>query len=128
MRRSRRRSITLFGLPTTSTTGILEDMQFSSRLWHLGAVFLVLASSSARAGDQRTLWNIKGLERPPKVEWGERSNCVQALYYQGEPLNGRPTRVFEWLGRPEGKGPFPALALVHGGGGKAFADWAELWA
>ena len=38
-------------------------------------------------------------------------------------------RVFAYLGRPAtGKGPFPAMVLVHGGGGKAFREWAEHWA
>src|SRR5690606_33907498 len=27
-----------------------------------------------------------------------------------------------------GEGPFPAMVLVHGGGGKAFPEWARLWA
>lgn len=91
-----------------------------------GVLFLGL--SAAGAGNHGALWNLKELQRPPGIEWGERSNCLQALYYPGEPLNGKPTRVFAWLGRPEGKGPFPAMVLVHGGGGKAFPDWAEFWA
>jgi dienelactone hydrolase len=89
---------------------------------------LFLAVNVASAVDPSGLWNLRDLQEPPQVQWGERSNCVQALYYQGEPLNEKPTRVFAWLGRPEGKGPFPALVLVHGGGGKASPDWAEHWA
>jgi len=54
---------------------------------------------------------------------------VQEVYYQGEPYHGKPTRVFAYLGRPNtGNGPYPAMLLVHGGGGKAFSDWAEHWA
>lgn len=54
---------------------------------------------------------------------------MQEVYYQGEPFHGKPTRVFAYLGRPsEGRGPFPAMILVHGGGGKAFREWAEQWA
>jgi dienelactone hydrolase len=41
----------------------------------------------------------------------------------------KPTRVFAYLARPEGgKGKLPAMVLVHGGGGAAFEQWAELWA
>ena len=29
---------------------------------------------------------------------------------------------------PDGPGPFPGVLLVHGGGGKAFPNWAEHWA
>jgi len=89
---------------------------------------LLLAFQAVSAGDKRGPWNLKELEHAPQVAWGERSNCLQSLYYQGEPLNGKPTRVFAWLGRPDGKGPLPALVLVHGGGGKAFPTWADFWA
>jgi dienelactone hydrolase len=74
-------------------------------------------------------WNMAALEVPPQVTWGARTGLVQELFYQGEPFQGKPTRIFAYLGRPaEGTGPFPAMLLVHGGGGKAFKDWAEHWA
>jgi len=63
------------------------------------------------------------------MQWGAKSNLVQEVYYQGEPYHGKPTRVFAYLGRPDsGHGPYPAVLLVHGGGGKAFGDWAGYWA
>ena len=74
-------------------------------------------------------WNLAALKKAPVVAWGERTGLVQEVYYQGEPYHGKPTRVFAYLGRPNtGKGPYPAMLLVHGGGGKAFRDWAEHWA
>ena len=73
-------------------------------------------------------WDVAALKAVPKAEWGERTNLVQSLHYEGEPFNGKPTRVFAYYGRPEGAGPFPAMVLVHGGGGKAFPAWAEHWA
>ena len=37
--------------------------------------------------------------------------------------------MFAYYARPkEGAGPFPAMVLIHGGGGKAFREWATLWA
>ena len=69
------------------------------------------------------------LSVPPKVTWGARTGLLQELWYAGEPFQGKPTRVFAYLGRPaKGTGPFPAMLLVHGGGGKAFKAWAEHWA
>jgi dienelactone hydrolase len=74
-------------------------------------------------------WSVAALSIPPKVTWGQRTGLVQQVWYAGEPFQGRPTRVFGWLGRPtNGTGPFPAMVLVHGGGGKAFKAWAEYWA
>lgn len=54
---------------------------------------------------------------------------MQEVYYEGEPFRGKPTRIFAYYARPAtGDGPFPAMLLVHGGGGKAFREWAEHWA
>ena len=73
-------------------------------------------------------WDMAEITRAPEVMWGSRTGLVQEVYYAGEPFQQRPTRVFAYLGRPEGPGPFPGMVLVHGGGGKAFAEWAEHWA
>lgn len=91
--------------------------------------------SAAVAGERFTgPWNLAALKEPPKAEWGEKKGVVQQVFYQGEPWRGRPTRVFAYFGRPEASqgpapsnGPFPAMVLVHGGGGTAFAEWVELW-
>ena len=76
------------------------------------------------------LWNLQALSEAPAVTWGATTGLVQELYYEGEPLNGKPTRVFAYLGRPAelSEERRPAMVLVHGGGGKAFSDWAEHWA
>jgi dienelactone hydrolase len=73
-------------------------------------------------------WDMKALSVAPTATWGTRSNLVQEVYYEGEPFHRKPTRVFAYVGRPEGNGPFPGVVLVHGGGGKAFSAWAEHWA
>ena len=69
------------------------------------------------------------LKQVPEATWGEKTGLVQEVYYQAEPLDGKPTRVFAYYSRPQsGEGPFPAMVLVHGGGGTAFSEWAALWA
>jgi len=76
-------------------------------------------------------WDIAQLKETPTADWGEKQGLLQAVHYAGEPFAGTPTRVFAWYARPaEGDGPFPAMVLVHGGGGTAFgfdADALALW-
>ena len=96
-------------------------------------VLLLLAIGAAAAepaaGRNTGPWNIEALGRVPPATWGEWSGRVRPVYYEGEPLAGKPTRVFACYARPEKvEGRLPAMVLVHGGGGKAFAEWAELWA
>ena len=102
------------------------------RLWLLLAVLGMLAGCASQppSGRQPGPWNFNALSQPPAVQWGATNGLVQELFYENEPLNGNPTRVFAYLGRPAGtaKGRRPAMVLVHGGGGKAFKDWAEYWA
>ncbi len=73
-------------------------------------------------------WDMAALKRPPQFTFGATTGLVQEVFYEGEPFNGKPTRIFAYLGRPSGKGPFPAMVLVHGGGGQAFRQWAQMWA
>ena len=73
-------------------------------------------------------WDMARLKRVPKADFGPEGE-VRWVGYVGEPYRGKPTTVFAYYARPkEGKGPFPAMVLVHGGGGTAFAEWAKLWA
>src|ERR1035438_9288553 len=93
-------------------------------------LLLVAGCSSLRTTARHSgPWDLAALKHAPAAEWGGRTGLVQEVYYQGEPYRGKATRVFAYLGRPaSGAGPFPAMILVHGGGGKAFRDWAEHWA
>lgn len=82
----------------------------------------------ATAQSGRPLWDMNRLSHAPAATWGERKGLVQEVTYEGEPFQGKPTQVFAYYARPEGKGPFPGMVLVHGGGGKAFSEWAQHWA
>jgi dienelactone hydrolase len=80
-------------------------------------------------------WDLKKLSEPPKFEWIDAKSPVRSLYYEGEQFRGHPTRVYAYYASPatlnpkEAKGKtFPAVVLLHGGGGTAFSDWAKLWA
>ena len=97
----------------------------SNLLLHL---FLCLNLPAYEAAKFSGPWNVKELQEA-KIShtWGEESNGVRQIYYPGETYKGKPTRIFAYYGKPAGSGPFPAVVLVHGGGGKAFPDWVRHW-
>jgi len=82
-----------------------------------------------------TPWDLVALSKPPHFEWADQTGPVWSLYYSGLPYQGRPTRVFAYYASPDTLGVqmpdcegFPGVVLIHGGGGTAFKEWAELWA
>ena len=52
---------------------------------------------------------------------------VQSFYFEGSPYKGKATRIFAYYNKPAGDGPFPAIVLVHGGGGSAYKQWVKKW-
>ena len=93
---------------------------------------LLLASATSHAQPPGRFigpWDVEALKTVPSTTWGSTKGQVQEVYYEGAKLDGKPTRVFGYYARPgTGDGPFPAMLLVHGGGGHAFPQWAKLWA
>lgn len=76
-------------------------------------------------------WNLSELTQIPEVIPVPEMNQgdIQAIYIEGEPYQGKPTRVFAYYGLPEtaAEGNVPAVVLVHGGGGTAFHEWIKQW-
>lgn len=76
-------------------------------------------------------WKMESLLRTPAFVAAEGFSepGVKGVFYDGQPFAGKPTRVFAWYGVPDRQGDtkFPAMVLVHGGGGTAFAEWVRLW-
>lgn len=85
--------------------------------------------SPAQINSAEPVWDVAAL-KVAKVEptWAPEASQdglkVRSVFYAGEPYRGKPTRVFAWYARPAAKGKYPAMVLVHGGGGKAFKEWA----
>ena len=82
---------------------------------------------------KETPWDLANLKKAPKFKWQSQNGGVHSLIYAGELYRGKPTRVFAYYASPKtlGKGgddKMPGIVLVHGGGGAAFKNWAELWA
>ena len=74
------------------------------------------------------LGNLRGVPKTYEAEGFQEEDGIKAVYFDGLPWQGKPTRVFARLGIPAGKtGTVPGVVLVHGGGGTAFKDWVRKW-
>ena len=104
-------------------------LRFWVYCWLVLGLAVAVAAAEPSADRFTGPWDMAELKKVPPATWGERSGLVREVYYEGEPLRGKPTRVFAYYARPESPDkPLPAMVLVHGGGGTAFAEWATLWA
>ena len=111
-------------LPGTCIRRVLVKKMTLARSAALAAVMSFALSGQTRAA---TPWDLKALGQAPKVyEAQTREPGVRALYFESVPYKGKPTRVFAYYGAPAGK-KLPAMVLVHGGGGTAFAEWVRVW-
>ena len=81
-----------------------------------------------------TPWDLSELSKAPEFEWSEGKK-IRSLYFKNLPYKGKTSKVFAYYatpgslsGDPSKDKNLPAMVLVHGGGGRAFEKWAELWA
>jgi dienelactone hydrolase len=95
------------------------------------SIGLTAASQLARAGDEAGVWKLREFAQAPVTqaadEWAQEG--VRALFFDGPDFEGKPTRVFAYLGLPAVAAgeKVPGMVLVHGGGGTAFPEWVKLW-
>ncbi len=94
---------------------------------------VLVAISSADEKKFPLPWDMKTLHQTPKYHWVKNSGPIRELLYQGEQYKGKTTEVFAFYASPKTLGipdekKFPAIVLIHGGGGTAFAEWVNLWA
>jgi dienelactone hydrolase len=80
-------------------------------------------------------WDLVKLDPAPAHRWLDQTHPIHSLLYTGEPYQDHPTEVFAFYASPATlngtkppAGGFPAVVLIHGGGGTAFAEWTHLWA
>jgi dienelactone hydrolase len=86
---------------------------------------------SAQQEHVQVTWDMQKLSVAPQMyPAGDfHAQGVRSLFFEGLQWKGRPTRVFAWYGVPphkEGE-KLPAMVLVHGGAGTAFASWVRMW-
>ncbi|MFA6564280.1 MAG: prolyl oligopeptidase family serine peptidase [Verrucomicrobiia bacterium] len=97
-------------------------------------LFLLFTTTTAFAASGKLAavpWNLKALSKATTTypAPGFETNGVRAIFFDGLPWQGKPTRVFAFVGVPEHKRgeKVPGMVLVHGGGGTAFANWVKRW-
>ena len=115
------------GLPISSAS------DGSSRVPIRSNGFVMITSEPRKAADVRGPWAEVPFDETPKswpAEDIKPETDVKSIWIEGEELNGKPTRFFAYYGLPKDASPdrkCPAMVLVHGGEGTAFANWVRLW-
>ncbi len=93
---------------------------------------LGLQAASPAPLPSTTPWDLPSLMTTPEFSWHDSQSAVKSLRYNGLQYQKHPTEVFAYYASPADfgmtDGPYPAMVLVHGGGGAAFKEWARLWA
>jgi cephalosporin-C deacetylase-like acetyl esterase len=99
------------------------------------SLLLLLLSSAlfaeAPADRKVVLGLVDTCAQAPKVHEAEgfkAEGTVRAIFYDALTWQGKPTRVFAWIGLPaQREGKVPGMVLIHGGGGTAFKEWVQKW-
>lgn len=93
--------------------------------------FLLAVSVVCVAAAHASPWNFQELSVAPASQPSPEHDAgeVKAIFFDGRPWKGKPTKVFAYYGIPEVPAgqKVPAMVLVHGGGGSAFSAWVKLW-
>lgn len=63
-------------------------------------------------------------------DYTNKNGQTKAIFYDGAQYKGKDTTCFAYIGYPSTpmpEGGYPAIVLVHGGGGCSFYEWVEYW-
>ncbi|NME68730.1 alpha/beta hydrolase family protein [Flammeovirga aprica] len=84
------------------------------------------------AQKKKSTWDLEQLFKAPKWEKTEIAQVegMQSIFYEGIPYKGNPTKVYAYYSypkTPKPEGGYPAVVLVHGGGGTGYPAWVKKW-
>lgn len=97
-----------------------------------GLIFLSVALFADPSDDRKVVLGLVETCAPaPKTyeaDGFKPEGVIRAIFYDGLPWNGKPTRIFALIGLPaKREGKVPGIVLVHGGGGSALKEWVRRW-
>lgn len=100
----------------------------------LTAAFATPAGAAPTHGAMRSeVESLSRLTSPPASQPAtgfDTDGTIKPIFFDGLDWRGKPTKVFAWIGLPDGASPshpVSGVVLVHGGGGSAFKEWVEKW-
>ncbi|MEI6794029.1 MAG: acetylxylan esterase, partial [Verrucomicrobiota bacterium] len=98
----------------------------------LGFLLLSITANAEPAADRKVVLGlVDTCAQAPKTyeaEGFKADGTVRAIFYDALTWNGKPTRVFAWIGLPaQREGKVPGIVVVHGGGGTAYKEWVQKW-
>lgn len=92
---------------------------------------LLFVAALAAWPAEKSPWNWRDLAAVPQTFEAPQNGepGVKSIWFAGMPYQGKPTRVFAYYAAPAAKPgqKLPAMVLIHGGGGTAFAGWVRMW-
>ncbi len=97
-------------------------------------VFFIMKMSAFFEENPEKYWDFEKLKNPPHFieddDAGSNFAGLRSIVFDGAYKNGVQTKVFAYIGLPDTpmpEGGYPAILLVHGGGGTAFVWAVKLW-
>ncbi|MDA0990368.1 MAG: acetylxylan esterase [Verrucomicrobia bacterium] len=76
----------------------------------------------------KSYWDLDTLTAGVAYDVLASDGPIQSIRFANERYLGNATDVFAYLGIPPAiDRPVPGIVCVHGGGGRAFRQWVELW-
>lgn len=117
-------------------------MKSSRLILYLLSIFLIIISFSCVKKEEiktdapqlkEIPWDLTVLNQNPQFEWINHNDSICSLLFKGEDYKGKPTKVFAYYASPETYSgehtskKYPAVVLMHGGGGTAYTWWVDSW-
>ncbi|NME68728.1 alpha/beta hydrolase family protein [Flammeovirga aprica] len=92
----------------------------------------IVMTNAVQAQEYTGPWDLDVIKAVPNFETTTTSavDGLESIFYESIDYKGEVSKVYAYYGLPSTPKPengYPAVVLVHGGGGTAYDDWVKLW-